>query len=197
MALEDIKKLIEENKDNQEVQNYIQGLVALTPDRVEKFLEENEEGKKLLQPRLDKYFTKGLETWKQKTLPTIVDEEVKKRVPDETPEAKRLRELEEKLTNIEKSRVKAELKSLAIKQASEKGLPTDLVEYLVADDEETTIKNLNSVIESFNKAVEEKVKARFKENGREPQEPSNEPVSDISRMSMPEFIEYRRKQGIK
>jgi hypothetical protein len=74
-----IKKFIEDNQNNQEVHNYLRGLY-LTPESVASFL-DTPEGKKLLQPRLDQHFTKGLETWKEKTLPSLLDEEIKKKFP--------------------------------------------------------------------------------------------------------------------
>jgi len=76
MALEQIRQLIESNKDNQDVQSYLKGLNPITPEGVTSFL-DTAEGKKMLQPKLDAHFTKGLETWKEKTLPSILDDEIR------------------------------------------------------------------------------------------------------------------------
>ena len=66
------------------------------------------EGQKLIQPKLDKYFNKGLETWKQNNLEKLIDEEIAKRYPEETPEMRRIKELEQKLAEKERESVRKE-----------------------------------------------------------------------------------------
>lgn len=167
MSLEQIKQLIEANKDNQEVQNYLAGLSKLTPEVVKGYL-DTEEGKKILQPRLDAYFTKGLETWKEKTLPSVVEEEIKKKFPGETEEQKRLRILEEELSKERQARLKSELQNKATTLATHKGLPVELVAYFVGQDEDTTVNNLTVLENIWQQAIEKAVEAKFKENGRLP-----------------------------
>ena len=55
--------------ENQEVITEV-----LTATHIENYL-QNSEGQKLMQPKLDKYFNKGLETWKQNNLEKLIDEE--------------------------------------------------------------------------------------------------------------------------
>lgn len=167
MSLEQIKQLIEANKDNQEVQSYLAGLNKLTPEGVKGYL-DTEEGKKILQPRLDAYFTKGLETWKEKTLPSVVEEEIKKKFPGETEEQKRLRILEEELSKERQARLKSELQNKATTLATQKGLPIELVAYFVGQDEDTTVNNLTVLENIWQQAIEKAVEAKFKENGRTP-----------------------------
>ena len=82
---DEVKKYLEENKDTDEVKSLFTGFIP--KDQLESYL-DSEEGKKLLQPRLDKYFTKGLETWKANNLKKEVEAEINKRFPPETEEAK-------------------------------------------------------------------------------------------------------------
>lgn len=166
MTLEELKAFLEENKDNQEVQNYLKGLY-LTPEGVKGYL-DTEEGKKILQPRLDAHFTKGLETWKEKTLPTILDEEIKKKFPGETEEQKRLRNLEEELAKERQARVKSELVNKATTLATQKGLPVEIVSYFVGQDEDTTVSNLTALENIWQQNLEKAVEAKFKESGRTP-----------------------------
>ncbi|MDW7673186.1 MAG: DUF4355 domain-containing protein [Bacillota bacterium] len=173
MSLEQLRQLIEQNKDNQEVQNYLRGLNPLTLEGVQKYFENNEDGKKWLQSHTDSKVTKGIETWKEKSLPTVLEDEIKKRFPGETEEQKRLRVIEQELAAEKSARVKAELKSAAKDIATAKGLPGMLVDYFVGADDATTQQNL-SVLETvwkqeLHKAVEEK----FKNNGRDPHNNSN------------------------
>lgn len=167
MTLEELKKFIEENKDNQEVQNYLKGLYPITPEGVTSFL-DTEAGKKLLQPKLDQHFTKGLETWKEKTLPTLLDDEIKKKFPGETEEQKRLRKLEDELAQERQARVKSELINKATTLATQKGLPVEIVSYFVGQDEEATTNNLTALETIWQQNLEKAVEAKFKESGRSP-----------------------------
>lgn len=166
MSLEQIRQLIEQNQNNQEVMNYLRGLI-MTPEGVNAFL-DTEAGRKLLQPKLDQHFTKGLETWKEKTLPTLLEEEIKKRFPDETEEQKRLRKLEEELERERQTRIRAELMNKATTLATQKGLPVELVAYFVGQDEDSTVNNLTALENIWQQHLQKAVEEKFKESGRTP-----------------------------
>ncbi len=166
MTLEELKAFLEDNKDNQEVMNYLRGLI-MTPEGVNAFL-DTEAGRKLLQPKLDQHFTKGLETWKEKTLPSLLDEEIKKKFPGETEEQKRLRKLEEELAQERQARLKSELQNKATTLATQKGLPVEIISYFVGQDEDTTISNLTALENIWQQALEKAVEAKFKDSGRSP-----------------------------
>lgn len=163
MNLEEVKQFINENKDNEEVQSYLNELKTVSKDDVEGFL-ETKEGKQLLQPKLDKYFSKGLETWKEKNLDALVEEKYKEKNPEETEEQKRIRLLEEKLNNAEKDNKRKDLLKKATDLASEKGLPKSLVDHFIGDDEETTTENLTNL----ENTLSEWVKGQNKLGGRSP-----------------------------
>jgi|LSQX01.3.fsa_nt_gb hypothetical protein len=167
MPLAQIKQMIEANKDNQDVQNYLKGLNPLTPEGVTAFL-DTAEGKKILQPKLDQHFTKGLETWKEKTFPTLMEEEIKKKFPAETEEQKRMRKLEDELAKEREARIRSELANKATTLATEKELPVELVPYFVGQDEETTLANIGNLETVYQKHLQAAVEAKFKENGRTP-----------------------------
>lgn len=164
MTLEEVKQFLEENKENEEVKAYLGELKQPTAEDVEGFL-DTREGQKLLQPRLDRNFSKGLETWKEKNLDELIEEEVKKRNPEETPEQKRIRELEEKIQKAEKESQRERLMNKAVSHASEKGLPTDIVSFFIGEDEDSTMTNLATLEEKYQAAVEKAVNQKFKENG--------------------------------
>lgn len=180
MTLEEIKQFLEENKDSEEVKSYLAGLTKPTPEGVTEFL-DTAEGKKLLQPRLDQHFTKGLETWKEKTLPTLLDDEIKKKFPGETEEQKRLRKLEEELAQERQARVKSELQNKATTIATQKGLPVELVSYFVGQDEDTTVGNLTALETAWQQAIEKAVEGKFKDGGRAPNQ-GGAPKSTIEQL---------------
>ncbi|PAD17402.1 DUF4355 domain-containing protein [Shouchella clausii] len=166
MTLEEVKQFLAENKEKEDVKAYLEELSAVSADKVKGFL-DTDEGKRLLQPRLDQHFTKGLESWKKNNLQSLIDEAVKAANPEETPEQKRIRELEEKLQASEKAAARKELVNKALGIADEKKLPKGIVDFFVADDEETTLSNLSKFEEVYNAAIQEKVEAEFKKAGRE------------------------------
>ncbi len=166
-TFEEVKKFLEDNKDTEEVKNYLAGLAKPTPEGVNAFL-DTPEGKKLLQPRLDQHFTKGLETWKEKTLPGLIEEEISKRYPEETKEQKALKKLQADLEAEKQARLKESLRNKAITAATEKGLPVALVDHFLGQDEETTLANIGKFEAVFQEHLKTAVEAKFKENGRTP-----------------------------
>lgn len=197
--LEEIKKLLaEEGKKEEEILSDLRGKF-LTPEGVGQYL-DTEDGRKLLQPRLDKHFSKGLETWKQnnfeKELQERVDRKIKELYPDQSPEGKKLRELEQKIEEAERRRLLSELKSVVTTEATAKGLPVELAHFAIADTEEKTKENLAKIDAAFKAAVQAAVKEKFKESGRDV-EPGEKEPSDLGKMSMAEYVAKREKEGIK
>jgi uncharacterized membrane-anchored protein YjiN (DUF445 family) len=167
MELKDIQAFFEANKDNEEVKNYLMGLKQPTPEGVQQFL-ESEIGKKLIQPKLDSYFSKGLETWKQNNLEKLIDAEIKKRFPQKDEKDIELEKIKAQLAKMEAEKLRETLINKAIKIANEKKLPLDLIDFLVADNEENTIKNIEKLEQVFSKYIEEIVEERLKGSGYVP-----------------------------
>lgn len=166
MNIEEIKQFLEQNKENEEVKAFVGELSAVSADKVKGFL-ETEEGKKLLQPRLDQHFTKGLETWKDNNLEKIVEEEVSKRNPSKTPEQIEVEKLRKEIEAERAARNRETLVNKALKAADEKKLPKDVIDFFIGDNEDSTLENLSKLEESFNAAVQAAVDVKFKESGRE------------------------------
>ncbi|KAF1678603.1 DUF4355 domain-containing protein [Bacillus sp. SKDU12] len=184
-TLEDVKKFLEENKENEEVQSYLNELSAVSADKVNGFL-DTEEGKRLIQPRLDSHFTKGLDTWKANNLGALIDAKVKELYPEETEEQKRIRKLEKELKDQKTAAQREKLLNKAVSYASEKQLPADVVEFFIGEDEESTMKNLGAFEEKYNAALQKAIESKFQENGRDVQSGSNEPTNqnlDISSLA--------------
>jgi len=150
--------------------------VKLTPDLVKEYL-DSEEGKSILQPRLDKHFTKGLETWKEKTLPDVLEKEIEKRFPKETEEQKELRKLKDRVEKAERERSLEAARNKALSYANEKGIPASLVDYVVEPDEDKTLDNVKSLTEIWSKSLKQAVEGKFKKNGRNVDNAEPEPSS--------------------
>ncbi|EHQ90175.1 DUF4355 domain-containing protein [Desulfosporosinus youngiae] len=159
MDLNEVKSFIEQNAQNEEVRNYIGGFI--TPDRVNSWL-ETEDGKKLIQPKLDQFFSKGLETWKTNNLEKLVSDEVAKRNPSETPEQKQIRELTERLNKKEAEEKRQSLMNKGLLEADKRKLPKEVVSFFLGEDEEATTANLTKLEEIFNKHITDSVEQRLK-----------------------------------
>jgi hypothetical protein len=188
MDFSEVQAWIQQNAQSEDVQNYIGGL-TITPDRVNKFL-DTEEGKKVIQPKIDSHFTKGLETWKSNNLEKLINEEVAKRNPSETPEQKKIRELEQRLNQKEEEEKRQILMNKGLIKADEKKLPKELVSFFLGEDEESTTTNLSKLEEIFNKHITETVEQRVRGGYKPPSDYSSDKSVDISKMSMEEYAKY-------
>lgn len=144
-------------------------------DVVQKFLSENEDGKKYLQSYADSRVTDAIKTYEKSTLPKKLEAEIAKRYPPESEEAKQLRELREEFEAEKKANALEKLRNAALKSASDYSVAPDLVDFFVGDSEEKTVENMKLYKERFDAAVEkrvqEEVARRFKEAGDNPPPP--------------------------
>lgn len=166
MDLQEVKTYLETNSQDAAVVEYLSELKKPTAEVVNSYL-DSQEGAKLLQPRLDSHFSKGLQTWKDNNLSKLIDEEVAKRNPGETPEQKEIRELKAQLEQDKAERLKEKLTNVAMKKADELGLPLDLVQHFIGADEDSTNSNLENFNSAFQTALQTQVDSKFKQNGRD------------------------------
>ncbi len=68
------------------------------------------------------------------------------------------------MENMKKEALKKELTNKVLKIATEKGLLTDLVDYFIGQNEETTNKNLETLEKVVTNKLETTVKERLKDN---------------------------------
>jgi len=168
MDLQEIKSYIDQNKDNEEVKTYLQGLNPLNVEGVEKYLTENEDAKKWLDSVKDKHFNKAFETFKKNNWEKEVEAEIKKRFPDKDPKDVELVKLQQEVEKMKQEKLHETLKNKALTYATEKKLPVNLVDYFLGQDEEGTIKNLNALEEVFNVHIQSQVEERLKTNNYTP-----------------------------
>lgn len=158
LTVEQVVDFITANEGTDEVANLVNSFI--TPERVNSYL-DGDQGWSILQPRFDKQFTKSLDTWKNNNLQKIIDAEIRTRYPDETPEALRMREMEQKLAKMEQDKAVSALRSLAIECGNELGLPTALSAACVSETEEATRAKVKQMEIEFKSSVEKEVEARM------------------------------------
>lgn len=167
---------------------------VLTATHIENYL-QNSEGQKLMQPKLDKYFNKGLETWKQNNLEKLIDEEIAKRYPEETPEMRKIKELEQKLAEKEREAVRKELTIKAQQLASQKGLPADLATYFIAENEELTIENIEKFDSAYKTHLDNAVIERTKGTTPKMTASQSPKPKDVKQMTFEEFARSRQENS--
>jgi hypothetical protein len=135
ITIEQIKAFVEVNKDRADVVEYMATLAVEKPLNIETvngYL-GTIEGKNLLQPILDRYATQAIKTHDEKQKP-IIDATVKSRIneeliklnPTETPEQRRIRELEEKDRQRDAQWEREKLNNLITSEFAKRNVPLEL-----------------------------------------------------------------------
>lgn len=184
--------------------NYITGLnptepqqAEITLDGVKKFLNENEDGKKYLQSYSDGKVTAGIETFKKNNLQKLVDEQYKKLHPEQDPKDKEMADMKAEIAKIKADSLRKDNANMALKSLTEKKLPTELVNFIVGADEETTNKNLETLTNIFNNYAES-VKTGFtKDNGYVPPTDKKTPTSEDQKAYEAAKAQMEKIMGIK
>ncbi|HBC4677465.1 TPA: DUF4355 domain-containing protein [Staphylococcus aureus] len=186
MNIEEVKSFFEEHKDDKEVKDYLNGLKTVSVDDVKGFL-DTEEGKRFIQPELNRYHSKGLESWKEKNLEDLIEQEVRKRNPEQSEEQKRISALEQELEKRDAEAKREKLRSNALGKAQELNLPTSLVDRFLGDSDEDTEQNLKALKETFDKYVQKGVESKFKSSGRDVKESRNQDLDPSNVKSIEEM----------
>ncbi|MDJ8951071.1 DUF4355 domain-containing protein [Clostridium perfringens] len=110
-----------------------------------------------------KDFEKRLKEWKKNNLEKELEPFIQEKYPDlvTDPTQKKLLELEKELEKERTANARKDLITEAIKYATEKKIPTSLVENFLGEDLEKTKVNLDSFVESINPWVQEQVDERL------------------------------------
>lgn len=130
LTIELVRAWLAENKDTEAVGAFLQSLGAtgpkLTPETVAEYL-KTDEGKRILEPLVDRRVTEAIRTHDAKVKETSeaevkrrVAEEILKANPQETPEQKQIRELRERIDRqddeVKRTKRESELKDFAAKE---------------------------------------------------------------------------------
>lgn len=205
MTIEEIGQFFKDNKDNEKVKTFIATLApAVTADTVKPFL-ETEDGKRMLQPIMDKRVTEALKTYKEghfaEEVKAATDAEVLKRNPKETEEQKRLREIEGELAQTKAQAKKAELHRQGADVFSKLGIPLFHLDHFTG----STIEELTTYAEQVQKSYgdrEAKVRNELLGSGYKPGSGNGGASGgagkpDVSKMSAKERFEFFKAEAEK
>lgn len=178
MLKKELGKLLETLMDDDSIDEAIsksdlgKALVSsgLTLDAFKTKLESDSAFKSFMDSEKDKHHTKALETWKNNNLTKLIDEEVKKKYPEQDPKDKALADLKAEMEKMKQESLKKDLTNKALKTMTEKKLPADLVNFIVGQDEDTTNKNLETlekILSAHDEALKTEVlKGTYKPGGQ-------------------------------
>lgn len=175
MLKNELLELIKELDNDKEVDEIIlsQGFAKPINDinGFNELLASNKE----IQSLVDNKVTQGIDSFKKKGMQKLIEAEVLKRTGNnETEEQKAIRELKEKLENMEKEKTKAQMISKYKDTLTEKKIPTKLIDFVLGEDDETTNANITLFENSMKEFIETSVQDRLKGSSYTP--PKNDGV---------------------
>lgn len=124
---------------------------GLTLDNFKSKLEADSDFKSFMDSEKDKHSKKAFETWKANHLQELVNEEYKKQHPEADPKDTELANMKAEIEQMKKEKLKEILTNKALKFATEKKLPVDLIDFVIGADEEATKQNLDTLAAIFSK----------------------------------------------
>lgn len=151
-----------QNTETTETENTEVEKVELTAEELQKKIESESDKK------LEKALKTAREKWQQ---------EFQEKLEQEKKEAERLAKLSEKerkeeelskreqeIADREAKLRQKELKADAVSDLSDKGLPPEFADFLLAEDAENTLANINNFKKAFDEAVNAKVKEALRQD---------------------------------
>lgn len=162
MLKSELLALINEADDNADIDEIILSNGFAKPITDVEGLNKLLESDKSLQGLFDKKVTTGIENFKKNGMQKLIEAEVLKRTgKNETPEQKEIRELKERLDKADKEKAKAEMISKYKDVLAEKKIPSNMIDFLLAQDDETTGANIELFENSMKQYIETGIKAKL------------------------------------
>ena len=162
MLKSELLALINEVDDNADIDEIILSNGFAKPITDVEGLNKLLESDKSLQGLFDKKVTTGIENFKKNGMQKLIEAEVLKRTgKNETPEQKEIRELKERLDKADKEKAKVEMISKYKDVLTEKKIPSNMIDFLLAQDDETTEANIELFENSMKQYIETGIKAKL------------------------------------
>ncbi len=151
-----------QNTETNETENTEVEKVELTAEELQKKIEAESDRK--LAKALEKK-QKEWESKQQEAIQAALEE--KERLSKLSEKERKEEELSQREKDIEKRLREIELKELkadAVSDLADKGLPSDFADFLLADNAENTLANINNFKKAFDEAVNAKVKEALRQD---------------------------------
>jgi hypothetical protein len=207
ITLDDVKKFLDSMKDDPDVMEYLVSVSVdkpLNPELVSAYLQTTE-GKNLIQPMMDQRVTDAIKTHDEKQKPKI-DASIKSGIaaemlrlnPQETPEQRRLRELEEKDRlrdqEWENEKLRGKIKEIAFNE----GIDPTFIEGIPFPSTEEATLYIQRFKEHTGKTVEKEVNERIAASSYKPGKGKESEGGDPTKgMTSAEKFKYYQEQAEK
>lgn len=171
--IDEVKSIIE--KDNEKL---------VSRDNLKKDYSELLKELPELQGSFDKYFQKGLDTWKANNLEKLVNERLNELNPPKTEAEKKLMELEQKFLNSEKEKLIEKQRNAIYKKAKDVKLPDEVIlkaENFISESEEKNIELVTLLSEAYQLGAGKTKEEILKNNGVNIQQGNGNNTDYISR----------------
>ncbi|MCC0682738.1 DUF4355 domain-containing protein [Clostridioides sp. ES-S-0005-03] len=197
MLKKEVLELLKEIEDDAEIDSLLQSTdlfksasdKKITIEEFRELINNDTDFKTFIDSEKNKYHSEALENFKKKDMQTLISAEVLKRTgANETEEQKAIRELRESLNKLEKEKKHAEKVSKYKDILVEKKIPTNLIEYLLSDDDDKTNANIEIFENSMKQYVQSRVDERIKDGSYVP--PGKDNAGSLSE------IRKQIKQGL-
>lgn len=200
--LEQVKQYFQNNAESQEVKEYLQGFKTLSVEEVQNLVKTDKSLSSWFDSEKDKHSSKALDTYRQGTVPKLVQEELAKLNPNKDEKDLKLEKFEAELKQWKTKTIRESVKNEALKFASDNKLPSDVIDFFIALDNEdneegtksreATMANLSKLKNVWGQHLESSVKDKLKSNGFTPKdiEPNNN-IQNLENMSMEEYKKSR------
>lgn len=194
MTFEEVKEFLKSEAGKaSEVTAYLHELNPLTVVSLQEYIDKTPEGKSWLDSVKDKHLQKGLETWKTNNLESLLNDEIKKRFPEKDEKEIEVEKLKAEIEKMKQEKLKETLKNKAIKIATEKNLPIELVDFFIGTDEQATVSNVKVLEDTFSQYVQKSVEQRLKGDGYVPPKDNDVKQGNLENLSMEDYIKARSK----
>ncbi|MBE5114193.1 DUF4355 domain-containing protein [Bacillus paranthracis] len=142
---------------------------AFTLEHFQNFLDTNVDAQKLMQSRIDSGVSKGVEAYRTKTVPELIEKEIAKRT-EKTPEQVQMEEMKAEIEKMKAENTRKTIETEVAKQADKLGIDAEFaLKYCVdsasLDNTLNNIKGFNDYVESLvSDRVQKSVDERFANN---------------------------------
>ena len=185
-------KDIQEDAEIDETINGIEGLIkpstnleTLSVDDFKNMLANNKEIKGYYTSSIDSAISKAIDSHDKKfmaeKLPSLVETEIKKRSNEGKSETEiQLQEMKEQLEKMKAEKLKADMSAKYTKVLSEKGLSTELIDFVLGADDETTTANIDKINSIIGNVANSRVKEKIGESSYKQEGTKNTNVGKIT-----------------
>lgn len=164
MLKNELLELIKDIEDGKEVDEIIlsQGFAKPINDinGFDNLLASNKD----IQEFVNSKVKQGIESFKKKDMQKLIDAAVLKRTgnKEETPLEKELREMKNEFESMKKEKARAEMVSKYKDTLSEKKIPSKLIDFVLGEDDDSTLANIGLFENSMKEYIETSVQDRLK-----------------------------------